>query len=244
MEKRIGNPNAVFVSKMVAPALLAFAGAVTLIGSGRPVILFFSGPLLLLATFLASAAQIRPERDRLRYRRFLKWEELPYSAIVRCEVGAWPGVGFLKLRRFLPPWGKLYFVIETHDGWPPRGTQLAEFINAKAQGAFVTPEVPSLTAPTRTLKQDRVRCLWAFVGGIAIGLLTAATSHSLVPAGIPQPPTVAFLRHSMEWPWSLLTASLLALGVLVLRFRKVAWVLALGLGNLLGAVVVRAWLCR
>jgi hypothetical protein len=239
VENPIGNRHAVLVIKFIEPIFGFFVVAIAMSMSLR--LLWIIWPGFLLACFLLTAAQIRPERDCLRYRRFRKWRDLPYREVLKCEVGTFPGLGFLKLRNFLPPWGKLYFVIETHDGWPPRGERLALYINERALGKVVSREPPDLTPQPRTTRQDRLRCFGALVVGLPIGAVSAFTATFAI-RGSARIPVVAVLSQMAEWPWNVAIGTLLLVAVLALRFRNNAWVFALGAGSVIGSAVTRVFL--
>lgn len=51
-----------------------------------------------------------------------------------CKVSLVPAMGSLKLRRFVPPWGKIYFVLEEPFQWAVPGgeTRLTAFISARS----------------------------------------------------------------------------------------------------------------
>jgi hypothetical protein len=63
-------------------------------------------------------------------RRLFKWRELPYAEIVSCDVSrAGVGIGYIRLKYFLWPWGKLYFTLDAHMG---RGSlPLLDFIQER-----------------------------------------------------------------------------------------------------------------
>ena len=79
--------------------------------------LLFLVAIFLLAVFRASLAVIEIPDGAIRYRRLSNWKELLYDEIVRCGVSrAGIGIGYISLRRFLWPWGKLYFILDEQAG--------------------------------------------------------------------------------------------------------------------------------
>jgi hypothetical protein len=73
--------------------------------------------VFLLSMFRASLAVIEIPDGTIRYRRVFKWRELPYAEIVSCDVSrAGVGIGYIRLKYFLWPWGKLYFILDEHMG--------------------------------------------------------------------------------------------------------------------------------
>lgn len=90
------------------------------IGFGRAG-LFVLVFVFLLSMFLASLAVIEIPDGTIRYRRLFNWRELPWEEIARCGVSRTGiGIGYISLKRFLWPWGKLYFVLgEVERGREP-----------------------------------------------------------------------------------------------------------------------------
>jgi len=73
--------------------------------------------VFLLSMFHASLAVIEIPDGTIRYRRLFKWRELPYAEIVSCDVSrVGVGIGYIRLKYFLWPWGKLYFILDKHMG--------------------------------------------------------------------------------------------------------------------------------
>jgi hypothetical protein len=63
---------------------------------------------IILGTFFLSAARVKPERKQLKYRNWFRWHTVSYSEIVDCGE-SWV-FGYIKCRRYLFPWSKIYFV--------------------------------------------------------------------------------------------------------------------------------------
>ena len=113
------------------------AAGVTLVNKDHPIATGFLAVLLLVGgLFLTTIATVRPEGNVLRYRRFLftPWQSIAYSEIREC--GSDWVLGYLKLRRFAFPWGRLYFFrpfapFSGHStlGWD---NELIELISARA----------------------------------------------------------------------------------------------------------------
>jgi hypothetical protein len=75
--------------------------------------LFVLVPIFLGAVFRASLAVIEIPDGTIRYQRSFNWRELPYDEIVCCDVSRLSvGIGYISLKRFLWPWGKLYFILD------------------------------------------------------------------------------------------------------------------------------------
>jgi hypothetical protein len=62
---------------------------------------------IILGTFFLSVARVKPEREVLKYRNWFRWHTVSYSEILDCGE-SWV-FGYIKCRRYLFPWGKIYF---------------------------------------------------------------------------------------------------------------------------------------
>jgi hypothetical protein len=103
-----------FVFKYWAAAILAIPALLMLFGKDFPAYpgqLVLIVPLLLASVFSLTAAEVHVGDDRLRYRRFRNWKEIPYQEILACRECIWPVYGVLTTMRPIPPWRRLYFVI-------------------------------------------------------------------------------------------------------------------------------------
>jgi hypothetical protein len=61
-----------------------------------------------LGVFFLSVTRVRLEGNEVMYRRWIRWRALPYSEIRECGE-SWV-YGYIKTRRFVLPWGRIYFV--------------------------------------------------------------------------------------------------------------------------------------
>lgn len=75
----------------------------------------FAAPLLIFALFGASLAIVVLRNGVLRYRRLFKWTILRKDEIVSARVECSSLVGSIRLKRFLFPWGRLYFVLDANS---------------------------------------------------------------------------------------------------------------------------------
>jgi hypothetical protein len=62
----------------------------------------------LLGFFFFTVTRIKTDETVLKYRRWSQWYAVPYSEIVEC--GADGMYGYIRLRRYIFPWGKIYFL--------------------------------------------------------------------------------------------------------------------------------------
>src|SRR5207302_9591978 len=79
----------------------------------KPGGLILLGLLALLSLFFFTLALIVPTDRYLEYKRFIQWRTISYKEVSKCGRSVFPLVGYIKLKRFLPPWGRLYFVFYT-----------------------------------------------------------------------------------------------------------------------------------
>jgi hypothetical protein len=68
---------------------------------------------IILGLFFLSVARVRPEREVVKYRNWFRWRTVSYSEIQDCGE-SWV-LGYIKCRRYLFPWGKIYFVRGSAD---------------------------------------------------------------------------------------------------------------------------------
>jgi len=127
------HPSSVSVLKYYAP-LLFFGGTFISWSVGfRWAHLIFLVPLFLGIFFYASLAVLEIPDGTIRYRRLLAWKKVDYDEIVESGV-SWlvAGIGYLHLKRFVFPWGKLYFVLDQNEKLFGRGEQypLLRYIRA------------------------------------------------------------------------------------------------------------------
>jgi hypothetical protein len=128
--------HTVFVFKYWA-ALLLFASAFLMAGDDLftypariPVVL----ALAFWGLFSVTAAEVRIEPNSLMYRRFVRWHRIPYADIHEARLCLWPVYGFVKSKRFIPPWGRLYFVT-ARSAFTGRPRDLVLIINSRRKVA-------------------------------------------------------------------------------------------------------------
>jgi hypothetical protein len=73
---------------------------------------YFTGLLslgfLVLGIVFLSVGQVQSQGSALKYRRWFRWHEVPYSEVRECGE-AWV-YGYVRLRQYVFPWGRVYFV--------------------------------------------------------------------------------------------------------------------------------------
>lgn len=98
--------------KFVLPTMAAFM--ITMLSWGNDQRMWIVIPTILILLYL-SAAELRIEGNHTFYRRFLAWRELPQDITdVRCSL--LPALGYIRFRRFMPPFGVLIFIVERGYG--------------------------------------------------------------------------------------------------------------------------------
>lgn len=107
----VPKPYFLSVIKIGIPLLCAASLVVMLQGSTFIQVLPFL-PLVWLIALYFTAARIRVCGNALQYRRFIRWKDIPWDEVVDAKWSLIPPLACLKLRRFLPPWGRLYYLVE------------------------------------------------------------------------------------------------------------------------------------
>lgn len=74
-----------------------------------------SVPLLLLFGFMNTLADIHDVGNRVRVNRWWSSVDIPKSEVTQVGPSFLEGISILRLRRFIFPWGRIYFVAEWSD---------------------------------------------------------------------------------------------------------------------------------
>lgn len=241
--------TALLVVKLWFPLLILGGTWLSLRGTYAAAVTF-GVPMVLWALFNFTACELWADERDVRYRRFFKWRAIPYSDILRCEV-SWRilPMGSLKLRRPVPPWGKIYFVLPGSGfecAWPGGQTKFTAWVNAKVRGEPVQLPVEKFEAP-EVLRTGQKRCAALAVFGFVYSFC-----YYLVSEPVQQrswegfPPAIRLLIHleqlALTWPWGLVTSGLMAVVIFRERFEgRAAWLASFFGGALLSSVLIR-WL--
>jgi hypothetical protein len=79
----------------------------------RSVQLFFLVPLFLVSLFHLSLAELEVSAEGIRYRRLSGCGTVSFDEVENCGVSmVQMEIGFIRLKRFVSPWGKLYFILD------------------------------------------------------------------------------------------------------------------------------------
>lgn len=113
------HSSSVFVSKYYGPIILLISTHIFWSHGFHWGQLIFLIPIFTAILFLSSLAVLEIPDGKLRYRRLFSWSRVPYDEIVDCGT-VWI-FGYLRLRRFVFPWGRLYFVLDANEKLFDRG---------------------------------------------------------------------------------------------------------------------------
>lgn len=199
-------------------------------------------PALVAAFFFLSVADLKVADGVLRYRRFLKWMPIE-SGEVRSSGVAWPGViGYIRLHRYLVPWGKLYFVL---DEPPLRGGNSA--LLACLESRKHSEDHGSPLPPKARLSNLRLY-LASSVGVLTSLMVFYLTPQNLLQDGLPRSTTgmPALFKALFQFAGWFHTSAAQIIGIAVMallavtrRNRPEAWWYAFLSGFAVAVIVVR-----
>jgi hypothetical protein len=129
--REISSGNAFFVAKWAAA--LTSVAAVSLFNREHPLsAVLFSLPLLILAFFFFTVAQLKLDGGKLRYRRWFRWQTISYSEISAC--GEFWIYGYVRPRQFVFPWGRIYFARpQSAVSWVGWDKEIIDTIRSRAR---------------------------------------------------------------------------------------------------------------
>jgi hypothetical protein len=226
-------------------ALILFVPAIATIKDvmAYPVDIVIVVGFALSGFFCLTAAEVQAHEEILKYRRFLFWKQIPYAQIHQCKDSRIPGLGFIRLAQFVPPWGKIYFVT-MRPAFSGNPRELVSFINSRRAGIETAP-TDDEGVPAHMYRNARFCLLMGFLG------VTSSFMAAYLNPGFAQ--TVSWDRfprwyavfmnlwdRAFSWPWALVTIMVLIAILFWFRLKGRAWLTAWILGALLGSLVVRA----
>jgi hypothetical protein len=239
-------PEMAFLFKYVA-ALIAFFAA-TLFStnlSAYPAQIPFLGAFVLAGVFCLTATEVRACEQVLEYRRFLVWKPVQYAEIRECKKSWLPWFGYMRLTRFVPPWGRIYFVIvRPLFAGNPKG--LVSLINSRRAGMEApTPDDGLLDGNGRAASP--VFHVFLVLAGVFMSLMYAyltpefdqrirAPSNSMGVVAL----YFRLLHDATSWPWAIATIAIIAAAIIKFRSSRLIWILPLALGTIVGNVLARA----
>jgi len=77
-----------------------------------PVYWLFASPVLLILIFMVTLAEIHDEGPNICVRLLWKSRHIPREDVLRSDRSFLDGIGVLRLRHFVFPWGPVFFVYE------------------------------------------------------------------------------------------------------------------------------------
>lgn len=214
--------------------------------------LVFDLPLLIAALFGMSIASVEVCGDVIRYRRFFKWTTVRHEEVSGAGAVWAPFFGYLRLNRFVFPWGRIYFALDANLNPNPlkRGEYpLLRYLNKESFECAPAPAV-SHSASDRSLKLKMLNA--AFVGvlfSIALHILNLTPPRQSVmeppfPGNLPanQPILIAAFLRILQLintlPGLLIWFALLVI-LTASRYRKPdAWIAAFLTGTALVGILL------
>jgi hypothetical protein len=109
------DPNRTFCAKIWGPVLCAVSWLFFSIEDFPDRRSLVTLPVLVAALFGASLAIVEVRGGVLRYRRLFRWKTIPKDDIVSARIVWGPFIGSMRLKRFVFPWGRLYFVLDANS---------------------------------------------------------------------------------------------------------------------------------
>lgn len=134
-------------------------------------------PMAGLITLYVTAAQIRPERGLIRYRRFVSWKQVQGKQVESMGYSLFPGLGQIRLDHFVPPWGRLYYVIEQD----PRS--VAQIVQVRAKDRPGAGRFQGWRWPIACTSAAAIGvAFWLLVGPVPFATLASSTHSQSVSA--------------------------------------------------------------
>lgn len=240
------NRGMLFLMKYMFPALL-FAGSGTLLVSAHPSVSvigyrsLLESPFLLWGMFLVRIGEVKINQAYFEYRRFHKWRRIAFDSVQRCEVSIHPGLGFVVLKDSRK---RLYFV-ELRPAFE-RSKDIVNKLNER-----LSSQRPHERLRGREEYHGKIgpstlcvaMCLLGILYGIFVSLRFPETFRATTWATFPH--LISILMDSFilvqTWPWIIISLAALLTAILLMRFRKRSWVLALVFGTLIARFVIQIW---
>jgi hypothetical protein len=228
------EPRKVFLGKLWGP-LLCVGGALLVFGQDFPSLRFLLAiPFFIAALFGLSLAVLEVRGGSLRYRRLFKWTTIPEDQIVSARVEWPPVIGSVRLRRFLLPWGRLYFILDksTESGPFRRGEfPLIRYLNREELQKEGQSSVLGSTSDSPNVRLSLVAGMGILTSLMILYLTPGDLLHGSLPKSTSDMPTLSkALFHFVAW----LHLSVIQIAGLVLmvflavrrRDRAEAWLYA------------------
>jgi|HubBroStandDraft_6_1064221.scaffolds.fasta_scaffold01430_2 hypothetical protein len=229
--------------------LSIFVGSGTILLIGHPSLAVLASramlntPLIIMACFLLTVAEVRKAGNFLEYRRLFRWKAVSYDQIAQCKRSWLLGLGHMTVHRSEMHRSRIFFVTSTVDNSDT--SDLTAYINGRSGGRLER-KLKSKDNLDRADYNSRRFCL---VMG-SVGVLFSIAASLLFPQFLAEPradlfPSAVtlggrFLWRATTWPWALVTCTILMAQILRLHFKEKAWAAALAVGVFLGHMAVQA----
>jgi len=163
----------------------------------------FASPFFLAGLFQVSIAILELRDGVLRYKRFLSWTTIHENEIVAAGILWHPFIGYIRLNRYVFPWGRLYFALDKNTESNPfrRGAfPLVRYLNRGEVHKEAQTSLPSSTSNSSTVRL----LLAAFIGILVSLMILYITPGDLLQGGSTKsapgmPPLLKTLFHFTAW---------------------------------------------
>ena len=143
-------------------------------------------PSLLVAAFYLSLAVVRLDNGVLRYQRFLAWTVLPRDEVLSSGVAWHPFIGYIRPKRLVFPWGRLYFVLDPNlNANPFKPGDYALLRCLREEASLVQHRSTAHTAHNRSLE---LRLVAAGLVGVVTSLMRFFLSANVHQPALQQAP--------------------------------------------------------
>jgi hypothetical protein len=86
-----------------------------------------------MSLFHLSLAEVEVSSEGIRYRRLLGSGMVSFDEVEKCGVSVVRlEIGYIRLRHFVSPWGKLYFILDDPSS---KGSELIDFVRQRIRRA-------------------------------------------------------------------------------------------------------------
>jgi hypothetical protein len=203
-------------------------------------------PLFFASLFTASIASFELRDGIFRYKRLFKWNTIPDNAIVDARIEWPPVLGSVRLKRFMFPWGRLYFVLDGNTNPNPFLGGEYPLLRALRMRPGIKIDSGDLQGhETRNGPRPNVKVALSTLAGV----LSYSVTNLLIPREHSQPasflggPSIIRAQWSLiqllENPKTVLVLSLIFALLAIYRYRRHdAWIFAFLAGFSLTHIVV------
>jgi hypothetical protein len=106
------RPANILLTKFWTPLLFAIPALGILVEDFPTWRVVFASPFFLAGLFQVSIAILELRGGVLRYKRFINWKTIHEDEIVAAGILWHPFIGYVRLNRYVFPWGRIYFALD------------------------------------------------------------------------------------------------------------------------------------